>query len=148
MLVEKEFPGMLRKNYLVCCHSISGTLMFLIVQEHVLLKDVDIKISVKFPDGTIGFDISSDKLLVQNKQIMVLPSHLYDVKDGEVVLSDVVSAEFQHLADKQGSDLTDEEWAVLIDTTALPDETTKKAEKRKASDGKQGKRKKNKTSVN
>ena len=146
MLLEKECPGMLLANDLVCCHSVSGTLMFLIVQEDVLLQDVDVKISVKFPDVTVGFHISSDKLLVENGQIMVLPPQVYDVKDGEVILSDVVAAEFHHLSDNQGSDLTEEEWAVLIDTTGLPDaETTNKVEKRKGS-GKERKGKKRKTS--
>ena len=113
--------------------------MFLIVQEDVLLQDVDVEISVNFPDVTVGFHISSNKLLVENGQIMVLPPQVYDVEDGEVILSDVVAAEFHYLSDNQGADLTEEEWAVLIDTTGLPD--AEKVEKRKGS-GKERKEKK------
>ena len=51
MLLEKVHPGMLLANDLVCSRSITDTLMFLIVQEGVLMRDVDVKISVRFPDG-------------------------------------------------------------------------------------------------
>ena len=91
--------------------------MFLVVQEDVLLSDVDVKISVRFPDGTVVFHISSDKLAVSNGQIMALPAQVYNVDDGEVILSDAVAPEFHDLVDNQGTDLTEEEWALLVDTT-------------------------------
>ena len=55
------------------------------------------KIPVRFPGGTVGFEISSDKLVVENGQIMVLPSSLYHENDEDVILSDVVAGDFQSL---------------------------------------------------
>ena len=55
------------------------------------------KVPVWFPGGTVGFEISSDKLVVENGLIMVLPSLLYHVNDEDVILSDVVAADFQSL---------------------------------------------------
>ena len=57
LLSERSAPGMIRAQDLVCCHSITGSLMFLIVQEDVLLSDSDVKVLVRFPDGTISFYI-------------------------------------------------------------------------------------------
>ena len=91
LLLETSAPGIIRAQDLVCCHSITGSLMFLIVQEDVLLSDSDVKVLVRFPDGTISFYIGSDKLVVTKEQIMVLPSQLYEVTDdGEVKLDDAV----------------------------------------------------------
>ena len=92
MLLKKSCPGILIKNDLVCCRTVSDTLMFLIV-ENDLLDQVDIKISVRFSDGTISFMVSIDKLLAENGQITTIPMQLYDVVDGEVQLSDAVSRE-------------------------------------------------------
>ena len=74
MLLEKDCPGMLTANDLVCCRSVSDTLMYLIVREDVLLKDNDVRVPVRFPGGTVGFDINSDKLVVKDGQIVALPS--------------------------------------------------------------------------
>ena len=137
MLLEKNCPGLLHKNDLVCCRSITDTLMFLIVQEDVLLNDRNVKISVCFPDGTISFLISSDKLVAQRGQIMALPMQLYDVVDGEVQLSDAVSKEFELLSQNQGEELSDEEWAVLVDVTPddeSPDTTENRKRKETDSD--------------
>ena len=117
MLLEKDCPGMLTANDLVCCRSVSDTLMYLIVREDVLLKDNDVRVPVRFPGGTVGFDINSDKLVVKDGQIVALPSSLYHVNDEDVILSDVVAADFQCLSENQVIDLTEEEWAVLIDVT-------------------------------
>ena len=109
---------MIRAQDLVCCHSITGSLMFLIVQEDVLLSDSDVKVLVRFPDGTISFYICSDNLVVTNGQIMALPSQLYEVTDdGEVQLDDAVSSDFDYLSDNQSTDLTEEEWVMLTDTS-------------------------------
>ena len=109
---------MIRAQDLVCCHSITGSLMFLIVQEDVLLSDSDVKVLVRFPDGTISFYICSDNLVVTNGQIMALPSQLYEVTDdGEVKLDDAVSSDFDYLSDNQSTDLTEEEWVMLTDTS-------------------------------
>lgn len=146
MLSEKEFPGMLIANDLVCCRSVSDTLMYLIVREDVLLKDDDVKIPVRFPGGTVGFEISSDKLVVENGQIMVLPSSLYHENDEDVILSDVVAGDFQSLSENQVKDLTEEEWAILVDVSGVHDEADGKEKgrgKRKACEEKD-KRKKRK----
>ena len=56
---------------------------------------------------------------------MVLPPQLFEVIDGEVTLSDAVSVDFQTLAEKQAVDiLSEEDWAVLIDTSGLPEDET------------------------
>ena len=145
MLLAKECPGMIYAGDLVCCRTVSDKLIFLIVMEDVLLQDVDVKVSVRFPEGTIPFEIGSDKLEVANGQIMVLPPQLFEVVDGEVVLSDAVSVDFQSLSEKQGVDvLSEEDWAVLVDTSCLPeDETTENigAGKRKASVGRNSRNK-------
>ena len=117
MLLEKDCPGMLTADDLVCCRSVSDTLMYLIVREDVLLKDNDVRVPVRFPGGTVGFDINSDKLVVKDGQIVALPSSLYHVNDEDVILSDVAAADFQCLSENQVNDLTEEEWAVLIDVT-------------------------------
>ena len=125
MLLAKECPGMIYVGDLVCCRTSSDKLLFLIVMEDVLLQDVDVKVSVRFPEGTILFEIGSDKLEVSNGQIMVLPPQLFEVIDGEVTLSDAVSVDFQTLAEKQAVDiLSEEDWAVLIDTSGLPEDET------------------------
>ena len=117
MLLEKDCPGMLTANDLVCCRSVSDTLMYLIVREDVLLKDNDVRVPVRLQGGTVGFDINSDKLVVKDVQIVALPSSLYHVNDEDVILSDVAAADFQCLSENQVNDLTEEEWAVLIDVT-------------------------------
>ena len=53
MLLAKECPGMIYVGDLVCCRTSSDKLLFLIVMEDVLLQDVDVKVSVRFPEGTI-----------------------------------------------------------------------------------------------
>ena len=125
LLSERSAPGMIRAQDLVCCHSITGSLMFLIVQEDVLLSDSDVKVLVRFPDGTISFYIGSDKLVVTKEQIMALPSQLYEVTDdGEVKLDDAVSSDFDFLSDNQSTDLTEEEWALLTDTSYVNSEVS------------------------
>ena len=114
MLIDKSSPGMLIKNDLVCCRTVRDTLMFLIVEKDVLLDQVDVKISVRFPEGTISFMVSIDKLVTENGQIMAIPMQLYDVVDGEVQLCDAVSIDFEVLLHNQGQILSDEEWAVLV----------------------------------
>ena len=44
MLIERNIPGMLYKDDLVSCTSIEDTLMFLMIQNDVLLNHADIKI--------------------------------------------------------------------------------------------------------
>ena len=132
LLLEKCVPGMLHLNDLVCCRSMTDSLMFLIVQEDVLLSNNDVRVLVRFPDGTVNFSISSDKLVVDQGQIMVLPMQLYEVKDGEVTLADAVKADFELLSTQQANDLSEEEWAVLTDLTGVPEEEVSgKGRKRK-----------------
>lgn len=109
MLLDKSMPGMLHSKDLVGCRSVTDSLMFLIVQEDVLLSNSDVKIAVRFPDGTIIFDISSDKLVVNIGQIMVLLMQLYQVIDEEMKLADAVSADFDLLSSNQTTDLSEEE---------------------------------------
>ena len=72
---------MLIKNDLACCRTANDSLMFLIVESDVLLDQVDVKIPVCFPDGTINFLVDVDKLVTDNGQIMAIPVQLYDVVD-------------------------------------------------------------------
>ena len=110
----------------------TDSLMFLIVQEDVLLSNTDVRVLVQFPDGTVNFSISSDKLVVEKGQIMALPMQLYEVKDGEVTLADAVKADFELLSTQQANDLSEEEWAVLTDLTGVPEEEASgKGRKRK-----------------
>ena len=136
MLVEQSVPGMLYKHDLVCCRSINDTLMFLIVQNDILLNNDDVQISVCFPDGTISFVVSADKLVTESGQIMTLPMQLYQVVDGEIRLSDAVSRDFEELLHNQGGMLSDEEWALLIDTSSdeCHVETTKTRKRRREDD--------------
>ena len=54
---------------------------------------------------------------------MALPSQLYEVTDdGEVKLDDAVSSDFDFLSDNQSTDLTEEEWALLTDTSYVNSE--------------------------
>ena len=124
MLLEQNIPGMLYKDDLVCCRSIEDTLMFLVVQDDVLLNHIDVKISVCFPGGTINFQVATDKLVTENGQIMALPKQLYKIIEGEVILSDAVSRDFEVLQLNQGEMLTDEEWALLLDDGDVPTEFT------------------------
>ena len=107
---------MLHSNDLVCCRSV-----------------------------TISFDISSDKLVVDKEQIMALPMQLYQVIDGEVKLADAVSADFELLSSNQVTDLSEEEWAVLTDTSGVPNEDLSETGKKRKGTVNAGGGKKRKT---
>ena len=103
------------------------------------------KVPVRFPGGKVRFVISSDKLVVKNGQIMVLPS-LLSLNDEDVILSDVVAVDFQSLSENQVKDFTEVEWAVLVEVSGVHDEPDGKEKgrgKRKACEEKD-KRKKRK----
>ena len=71
MLIERNIPGMLYKDDLVSCRSIEDTLMFLIIQNDVLLNHADVKIWVCFPGGTITFQVGVDKHVIERGQIVL-----------------------------------------------------------------------------
>ena len=79
------------------------------------MDPVDVKIPVRFLDGTINVLVGVDKLVTDNGQIMAIPVQLYDVVDGDIQLCDAVSPDFEALSHSQVQILSDEEWALLID---------------------------------
>ena len=52
--------------------------------------------------------------MTDNGQIMAILMQLYEVVDGEVLLSDAVSRDFEGLSHNQVSIVKDDEWAALL----------------------------------
>ena len=120
MLVEKSTPGKLHKMDIVCSFSETNALVFYIVAKDTVLHHVDVPIPVKTLNNE-ELVLRSCSLLEEKGHIMVVPPNLYEIHEGTVKFSSVVSRcldeIIQDKEDERGATtrMDDEDWAVLLD---------------------------------
>ena len=120
MLVEKSSPGMLYTGDLVCARSIANVLIFYVVEKDTLLEDVNVHIPVMALDGNEQLLMRNTQLVGEKGHIMALPSNLYRIIGGELVLSTPAAKEFEETIRQQGQPeedarMNDEDWAMLLE---------------------------------
>jgi len=116
LLTEKIDDGKVKKGDLVFFESLDG-IIYLKVQIDTLLTNsmqtIDV-IALSNEDKVRTVPI--DKLLTHNGLTLILPSYLYTLDCGEIVVTNVAQDIFSHILDQcqHKGQLSDEDWVILF----------------------------------
>ena len=90
-------------------------LSFVVIKDHQLTS-TDMRILVKNLDSGKEYFVKLEKFLHENDQVVVVPSGLYHIADGEVVFDPSVENLFDSVKNKETVSRIDEEWKSLFDS--------------------------------
>ena len=115
MLSDCSSAGVLNKDDLVFSRSETDKLLFFIVQEKFLLDDINRTVLVRKVGSSIDTWVSCTKFLGDKGQIFIVPSQLYTVDDGDVILNEAVTKHMECLIQVHTCVFTDDEWSLLVE---------------------------------
>ena len=116
MITDNSSSGCLYKNDMVFYSDISGNLQKLVIAEDYLLNDSSIPLKVTATDNN-PMEIMVDKLVLDGQQILTIPADLYNLNEGEVVLSEAYQPVLDTILGEVcriESGYSEEDWSALL----------------------------------
>ena len=130
LLPLEQNKGRLYVGDLVFYPSLETRLLHLIVTEELVLSNEDLHLSVKTVDGKNEYCLELNKFLCDQGHIVAIPSSLYAIEDGNIMIQDTVLHQLEYIQTHQPVSRTDKEWEALLeddsDQVLLQKTTTRK----------------------
>ena len=120
MLTEKSSAGTLFQGDLVCTRSVHG-LVYYVVESDTALDDDGVHVPVVTVDGSENLAILNSDLVGERGHIVALPSTLYRISRGHLVLCTPAAEEFGRILRDECQQtenvlMTEEDWALLVES--------------------------------
>ena len=115
LLPHEENKGRMYVGDLVFYPSLENQFLHLIVTKELLLCSEDLHLDVKTVDGKNEYCLQLNTFLCNKGHIVAIPSSLYHIEDGNIVIQDTVLHQLECIPSVQAVSHTDIEWEALLE---------------------------------